>query len=172
MRADDVPIEAPCREDWDRMRSEAGDQRRWCEQCERHVHDLSKMGERAARAFLRESSDRDVCIAYFEDERGEIVFAPEPRIVPLARLASAATIAVLLGACTPHGEPEHSMQVELPESSTVLTPASVVPCKPTNLATEREDATEQAQAPRVESMPVKGKRKMGGAPKRRDLTDL
>jgi hypothetical protein len=53
------------------------------------------MGEAAARAFLRETADRDVCIAYVEDQHGALVFVPEARIVPLARLASAATIAVL-----------------------------------------------------------------------------
>lgn len=173
MRAVDVPIEAPCSEDWDRMRSEPGG-RRWCEQCERHVHDLSQMGERAARALLR--SDRDVCIAYLEDQRGEIVFAPEPKIVPLARLASAATIALMLGACTPHGEPEQALQVELPESSTMLTPASVVPCSSIDFASvgvETPQADAPPSVPHVRPLPVKGrlKHKMGAAPKRDDLLD-
>jgi hypothetical protein len=103
---------------------------------------------------------------------------PEPRIVPLARLASAATIAMMLGACTPHGEPEQALQVELPESSTMLTPASVVPCNSLDFAnvgveTPQADAPPPPPVPRVEPLPVKGrlKRKMGAAPKRDDLLD-
>jgi hypothetical protein len=160
MRADDVAIEAPCSEDWDRMRPEAGAQRRWCEQCERHVHDLSKMSERAARAFLRETAERDVCIAYVEDEAGELVFAPQPRIVPLARLASAATISMMLAACTPHGEPERAPRVELPESSSTVAPSSVIPCNTdTPTSGPASEASEpRSQAPREPRL-VKGERK-------------
>lgn len=164
MRADDVAIEAPCSEDWDAMRPEAGAQRRWCDHCERHVHDLSKMSERAARTFLRETATQDVCIAYVHDRAGEIVFAPEPRVVPLARLASAATISMLLSACTPHGEPERAMQVDEPERATMMTPSSVIPCES---APPSEPAPPPAEArkdeprkhpPRVEQFAVKGKR--------------
>jgi hypothetical protein len=176
MRAEDVPIEAPCHEDWDRMRPEAGDQRRWCEHCERHVHDLSRMGERAARALLREMAGREVCIAYLEDEHGEVGFVPEPRMVPLSRLASAATIAMLLSACTPHGEPERALQVELPESSTMLTPSSVIPSNSYDFSNEADPPAAEAPCdpPVVSQLPKKGryKHKMGALPKRDDLDGL
>lgn len=164
MRAEDVRIEAPCGEDWDAMRPEAGAQRRWCDHCERHVHDLSKMSERAARAFLRETATQDVCIAYVHDQAGEIVFAPEPRIVPLARLASAATISMMLSACTPHGEPERAMHVDVPERSMMMTPSSVIPCEaappsePAKPPGEVRKDEPRKHPPRVEHFAVKGKR--------------
>jgi hypothetical protein len=119
MRAEDVVINDPCEQDWDGMRPEAGGQRRWCEHCERSVHDLSEMEEPAALALLRATAGRDVCISYVEDKDGEIVFGLGQNIVPLehvrrrpraqpvieiAKLASAASIAMVLGACTPHGK--------------------------------------------------------------------
>jgi hypothetical protein len=123
MRLHEVPIEAPCEEDWDQMRPEAGGCRRWCELCEQRVHDLSAMGEAKARAFLTATEGRDVCIAYEHDSQGNIVFAPvrPPALVPLARLrrgpavevaklASAASLAAVLAACTPH-DPDPSVRV-------------------------------------------------------------
>lgn len=133
MRADEVVIEAPCDEDWDRMRPEAGGRRRFCDHCERQVHDLSQMSEPAARALLREHAGR-VCVAYVRDEAGEIVFAPAPKIVPLDRLArrslklaSAASFAALLGACTPHGQDTPAVLHLDNAQTTEVAPVTVIP---------------------------------------------
>ena len=138
VRADEVPIGSPCEENWDRMRPEAGGRRRWCEHCERQVHDLSAMGEPAARAFLRATAGQDVCIAYVVDDADELVFGPE--IVPLervrrrpramveaAKLASAASLAALLGACTAHGDPASAEVVEDPAHAQLTAPVVLIP---------------------------------------------
>lgn len=145
MHERDVQIAGPCHEDWDRMAPEAGGLRRYCEHCDKRVHDLSAMDEGQARAFLQATAGSEVCIAYTLGEDDELVFArrrPEARrsadIVPLDRLrrassrprrsaaelpelgklAGAASVAALLSACTPHGE-DTAPKVDLPEPATV-----------------------------------------------------
>src|SRR5690606_27315484 len=139
MRADEAAIASPCEQDWDRMRPEAGGRRRWCDHCERQVHNLSRMSEPAARALLGAMAGSDLCVAYYQDEAGEIVFAPEAEIVPLERvrrrpvieaamLVSAASLALLLGACTTYGEEVEALRVD-DEPAVMVTapPTTVVP---------------------------------------------
>jgi hypothetical protein len=164
MRTVDVEIEAPCDEDWDAMRVEAGGVRRFCERCQHAVHDLSGMDEARARAFLRATEGQPMCIAYVEDEAGEIVFedakpparpsATPSALIPLAQvrrrsrapaggLASAASLAVVLTGCTPHGEPQRTLQVDEPESaSVVVAPTTVIPDTPTVDAPPASDTDE------------------------------
>jgi hypothetical protein len=178
VRADEIEIEAPCDEDWDGMRPEAGGRRRWCEHCERQVHDLSKMSEPAARAFLREHAGQ-ACVAFFEDETGELVFAPEPKLVPLervarrprlveaAKLASAASVAALLGACTPHGHDNRALRLDDDaEPTSVSAPNTVIPtatAEPPARAVEpgappiAEHPCESPPARRPRDLPIKGK---------------
>jgi hypothetical protein len=147
MHERDVQIAGPCHEDWDRMTPEAGGLRRYCEHCDKRVHDLSAMDEGQARAFLAATAGREVCIAYTLGEDDELVFARRPPkarerraadIVPLDRLrrsspppgrsspelpelgklAGAASVAALLSACTPHGQ-DDAPKVDLPEPAAV-----------------------------------------------------
>ena len=51
MRRLHLPIQDPCHENWDAMNLE-GEGRRFCDVCTKHVHDLSVMTERKARAVI------------------------------------------------------------------------------------------------------------------------
>lgn len=64
MQRSEAPIQSPCSEDWNAM--EGNDQRRFCGQCAKHVHNLSAMTEGEARAVV---ADRDVCVRYSVDPR-------------------------------------------------------------------------------------------------------
>ncbi len=138
VRSEDVEIASPCEEAWDAMRPEDGGRRRWCDRCDKQVHDLSQLGEAAARALLRASEGREICVAFLEDARGELVVPAPAPIVPLARvrrrplveaakLASAASVAALLGACTPQGEPDRMLRIEAPADATMLVPDRLIP---------------------------------------------
>jgi len=69
-----LPIQNPCHEDWTAMPSD-GDARRFCDQCNQHVHDLSSMTEHGARTVLAERrANGRVCVRYTMDDRGNIAF--------------------------------------------------------------------------------------------------
>ncbi|MCA9681303.1 MAG: hypothetical protein KC457_03840 [Myxococcales bacterium] len=153
MRSKDIPVSG-CRESWERMRVEGGGVRRFCDSCQTHVHDLSAMDERRARAFLTATQGMDLCLAYDHDERGRIVFADhaaprEAPVVPISRLrrsqsparpsiaapapaqliqlAGAASVALMLGACTAHGDDLPVLQVtDDPEGQLEVISAPVV----------------------------------------------
>jgi len=90
MHRDDVIIPSPCSADWSEMRGDA--RRRLCELCDQHVHDLSAMTERRARAVMAEP---EVCVRYLHAPSGEIVHRPPSR---LRRWAMAAALVTALPA--------------------------------------------------------------------------
>jgi hypothetical protein len=67
MKAKFVPrISQPCSQDWNAM---AGDERRrFCEQCQLHVHNLSAMSDAEREALISQRGARQ-CIAYIADDR-------------------------------------------------------------------------------------------------------
>jgi hypothetical protein len=81
---------------------------RLCGQCDKLVHDLSGMGERAARELLGSTSS-SLCVRYLYDATGQIWFEDKQALVPPAALtrkrtalAAAAVMAaapVLFQAC-------------------------------------------------------------------------
>ncbi|MEZ4450927.1 MAG: hypothetical protein R3B09_15710 [Nannocystaceae bacterium] len=117
MLVDDVRIQNPCHEDWSAMDGRGA--RRFCESCERHVHDLSAMSEDEARDLVGEAarSGERICVRYSVQTDGSIRFRtpppPPPTLLqirprPAARrpasLARAGLAAALLAACTPHAD--------------------------------------------------------------------
>lgn len=96
MRRSELPIHNPCSADWEAM---VGDERRrFCRHCRKHVHDLSAVTEREARALLSERSGSDLCVSYASDAEGRILFRPPRRAAGgLPVLAGGA----LLAACAP-----------------------------------------------------------------------
>lgn len=143
------------------------------------------MGEAGAEAFLRAHASEELCIAFIEDAAGELVFVPSP-LVPLARvrrrpaaapavqIASAATLAAVLGACTPHGDPDQTIRVDVVESVDGLAPTTVIPAQaapppnPSEAASSPDPAEAEPCPPAVPTHKpmVKGrlKRKMGAKP--------
>lgn len=65
------------------------EQTRFCDVCEKHVHDLTARTEEEARALLDASRGTRICVRYAKDARGAIRF----RAVTMAA-------AVSLAACT------------------------------------------------------------------------
>lgn len=62
MKRAEAPIRQPCSADWSAM--DGTDERRFCGQCSKHVHNLSAMTEARARAVV---ADRNVCVRYSVD---------------------------------------------------------------------------------------------------------
>jgi hypothetical protein len=112
VRAKLLPISSPCDRRFDELEPTADDARRYCDRCRTHVHHLSRMREREARALLADADGR-VCIAY-RQRGGDVQFLDSA-----TRLLAAASVAAVVSACTPHereGEIEErraELEVEL-----------------------------------------------------------
>ncbi|MCA9495069.1 MAG: hypothetical protein KC621_34310, partial [Myxococcales bacterium] len=100
MHRDQLRIADPCHEDWSAM---TGDPcRRHCASCDKHVHDLSAMTERAARQLV--ASSTDLCVRYAVRSDGSVVHAPSgrlPRLLAVAGALLSAAPALASGAPAP-----------------------------------------------------------------------
>lgn len=141
MDAKKLPITGPCPVDFDRSTFDHGAARRFCDHCQKSVHNLSAMSRSEARDFLRENAGKKLCVTYKHDKGGAIAFkksSPPPTpadIVPAASLvrhrrpgrslpvvqgrpATAAPrtatfgLAAALAACTPHTQSENEPEPE------------------------------------------------------------
>ncbi|PCC67008.1 hypothetical protein SAMN02745121_08649 [Nannocystis exedens] len=101
MHSRNVEIKSPCHESWDAMHGD--DERRFCDVCAKHVHNLSAMTRQAASDLLRAHKGEHLCVRYSNQEDGQIAFRDT---VPVSRLRPVRTAfaAMLLAACTPHGD--------------------------------------------------------------------
>ena len=86
MKRDEVQIQSPCTASWAAM--EGDDARRYCGRCDKHVHDLSAMTEREARAVVAQPN---VCVRYTVDPRTRSLRHRSARRFVL-RAAAAATL--------------------------------------------------------------------------------
>jgi hypothetical protein len=106
MRITEVPIASPCGVDWRTMKP--SDTKRFCDACKKHVHDLSAMTLRDARALLASPPTEGLCVRYMYDAHREIVFRgaclPPSMLVKAKRFAraavGAATFPIALAACS------------------------------------------------------------------------
>ncbi|MCB9763156.1 MAG: hypothetical protein H6739_25490 [Alphaproteobacteria bacterium] len=110
MHRDDLPIPEPCHEDWSAMTGDA--QRRFCDHCDKHVHDLSEMTRDDAVALLRDAEKP--CVRFACGPDGNIRFKPSRRAF-LGR-AGAAAVGLSVGlpaaaaaVATPEGCAEPSL---------------------------------------------------------------
>lgn len=110
MHKRDLPIPSPCAADFGDMRADAPE-RRFCDRCDKHVHDLSLLSEREARELLERESRP--CVRYLVDRgSGELVFRPEPILGPPSRaqlqglkhLLAAAALVLPLGIVACEGD--------------------------------------------------------------------
>ena len=87
MKRADLPIESPCSANWSTMTRDG--QKRFCDACKKHVHDLSAMSPAEARGVLDAPRARDLCVRYLYDDEGNILFRPSYELVPPSMLARA-----------------------------------------------------------------------------------
>ena len=85
MKRADLRIDSPCSADWSTMTRDG--QKRFCDACKKHVHDLSSMRPAEARAVLDAPRARDLCVRYLYDDEGNILFRPSYDLVPPTMLA-------------------------------------------------------------------------------------
>ncbi|BCU76114.1 hypothetical protein [Luteolibacter sp. LG18] len=119
-------IAKPCSVDWNTM---TGDERkRFCDQCGKHVFNLSAMTEGEAKAFAEETQGRE-CIAYVGADGGTIhspghferkllwLSARLPRIAAVLALFLPATLVSCMGRAVagkvaPPPEPKHKSEIQ------------------------------------------------------------
>ena len=130
MQASRIRVDEPCHEDWGAMRPEGT--KRFCDRCDKHVHDLSALTEAEAQAVLATGDAARVCVRYLVDVEGAIVFRKPAPIVPVAALrrrpqpiVRAAAMALALAACTPHQQTVGEMKPVVIEEKAEPTPAQV-----------------------------------------------
>ena len=85
MKRADLRIDSPCSADWSTMTREG--QKRFCDACKKHVHDLSAMTPAEARAVLDAPRAKELCVRYLYDDQGNILFRPSYDLVPPGMLA-------------------------------------------------------------------------------------
>jgi len=89
-------IAKPCTANWETMRGD--DRRRFCEQCRKHVHNVSAMSAPERAEFAAAPGER--CVIYFQRANGDVadlsLLARLRRWFPFLRLASWSTLAALL----------------------------------------------------------------------------
>lgn len=73
MRREEIRIETPCGMDWAGMKP-ADAKKRFCNTCKMHVHDLSSMTRREAKALLASTETEGLCVRYLYDRHGDVVF--------------------------------------------------------------------------------------------------
>ncbi|MBA3545484.1 MAG: hypothetical protein H0T76_03275 [Nannocystis sp.] len=103
MRSTQVEITSPCHESWDAMNGDA--ERRFCGVCQKDVHNLSAMRHDEAQALLRERASESLCVRYSAEGDGSLRFRDlVPRASLTRKIVRAAFAAVMLAACSPHGD--------------------------------------------------------------------
>ena len=137
LTTNEVKIETPCGMAWSAMTQREAT-RRFCGECKKHVNDLSLMTEGEARELLASPSTEGLCVRYFADERGQLVFLPDVPVSSLTRMKRAALAAVTLAAplslaacmgAAPAPEPRTQMMGSpaMTSSEVPVAPASATP---------------------------------------------
>lgn len=67
----DLEIASPCSADWSAMQGDA--KRRFCSQCQLHVHDLSAMTRPEAEAILEAAGQGRVCVRFYRRLDGTVL---------------------------------------------------------------------------------------------------
>jgi hypothetical protein len=128
MHRDELPIPAPCNENWESMAG--GERQRFCERCQHAVHDLSSLTKRQARRLLVQQST-GLCVSYLSNEAGEIQFRSE---APRSLRGVALGVALGVAACSQRttGEPLPDRTLRAPAAGlTASAAASAAPAAST-----------------------------------------
>ena len=70
-------VETPCPKQWAEL--VGGDAKRYCSQCELHVHNSEELTKKEAEALVQQSAER-VCMRIVADPDGQPIFKAEPAV--------------------------------------------------------------------------------------------
>lgn len=124
-----VPLEqlrviSPCHEDWEKMSGD--DRKRFCSQCDRHVHNLSAMSRRQVETLAREATGR-LCVNYVPDSEGNPLTLSDRSAGYRLRWGVARGFAMLAGVVTLMLAPTHDAQASVnKDMRSKLDPARLV----------------------------------------------
>lgn len=113
---DQINVAAPCRADWDGM---VGDERvRFCQQCERHVYNLSGMTRKEAENLVTNAEGR-LCVRFYRRRDGTVLTANCPvglrsrtqRVARAARALVSAGLGFLAGLGVSPGPPARWIRI-------------------------------------------------------------
>lgn len=164
MKKHQIEIAEPCHASWDAMHGD--DQRRFCNSCQKHVHNLSAMPRVRALALLQQrDTEGGLCVRYGSDRDGNVRFsarrvsatAPEPQRAGarelLARAGAVAGAVLALTQRDAHASDDPVFMgemeaIDLPvDGSSEGSGADVVEQKPTEPC---DTPTEMGQVPAVQ----------------------
>ena len=145
MRRVELPILNPCHEDYAAMDGPL--ERRFCDKCDKHVHNLSEMTEREAKALLDGRDGARLCVRYRCGADGRIKFRPTAR-----KAAFVALVSLAMAACTGYAEPD---ALESPDSASLCRDASgyAIDCTLADAAVIPEVQPQPEPLPRVQPEP-------------------
>ena len=97
IKLDEIRIPKPCQTDWERMKG--SDRMRYCEECKKHVYNLSKMSRREAEALIA-TQRGELCARVVRKPDGtvltqEIISSAQQGIRRASPVASAVVTAIL-----------------------------------------------------------------------------
>lgn len=69
---DQLSVASPCTKDWDEM-DRAGEAKRFCDHCQKNVHDLSLMTLSDAEKLICESAGAGICVRMSKDAAGKLI---------------------------------------------------------------------------------------------------
>lgn len=84
MHRDQIRISEPCTVDWETMHGDA--KRRFCDQCRKHVHNLSAMSEPEAQQVIGQGN---VCVRFRYDAQGNVRHTRHGRLARAVALGTA-----------------------------------------------------------------------------------
>lgn len=112
MDTNTLNIPEPCHESWNGM--DGDERKRFCKQCDKHVHNLSGMAQDEAQALLDSTSN--LCVLYSSNDQGDVLFRdssdPQWRLrlqfKGAQRLVQAAALVLpmMLAGCLPQENPQ------------------------------------------------------------------
>lgn len=92
MNKQQLPINNPCTQDWNTMAG--GDRQRFCQVCDKTVHDLSAMTQKEAQGVLAQRrAGQRLCVRYSAGDDGEILFQ-RPSLIPAGLLLRTRQVAL------------------------------------------------------------------------------
>jgi len=115
-----LQIPEPCHEDWDKMAP--GDKGRFCDSCQKTVHDFTGMSDAQLIAFFKKTSTGSLCGRFLEQQLNRNIEMPRKRITWLKYFFQF-TIPIFLTGLKAHSQG----QLKLKESRAPATYSTLVP---------------------------------------------